>query len=82
MEVEDVLNLEHDGGTSQSANGRSLGIIRGAETAWRRPSLSSQLAKLSLKRGGDLGELVEGGLEVLGDFGGDDVGIGQVRRVL
>jgi len=29
-----------------------------------------------LEVGGDLGELVEGGLEVFRDFGGDDVGVG------
>jgi hypothetical protein len=29
----------------------------------------------------DFGELGEGGLEVFDDFGGDDVGIGEVRGV-
>ena len=37
---------------------------------------------LSLQVSGNLGELVEGGLEVLGYFKGDDVGVGQVGRVL
>ena len=31
---------------------------------------------------GDLRELVERGLQVLGDFGGDYVGLEKVRRVL
>jgi hypothetical protein len=37
---------------------------------------------LLLQISGDLGELVEGGGEVLGDFEGDDVGIGKIGGIL
>ena len=37
---------------------------------------------LPLQVAGDEGELVKCGLQVLGDFGSDHVGGGQVRRVL
>jgi hypothetical protein len=38
----------------------------------------TSLSNLPLKVYGDLGELVEGGLEVLGDFGGYQVGVREV----
>jgi hypothetical protein len=44
-------------------------------------ALLLELLILLLQVGGNLGELVEGGLEVLGDFGGDYVGIGEVGRI-